>query len=54
MLHNVDFSKVLFLDIETVPEYYKFDDLSERGKELWAKKTRVLTRTRRQNSSRNL
>ena len=42
MLNNVDFSKVLFLDIETVPEYYKFKDLSERGKELWTKKTRFL------------
>ena len=42
MLHNIDFSKVLFLDIETVPEYYKFDELSERGKELWTKKTRFL------------
>jgi uncharacterized protein YprB with RNaseH-like and TPR domain len=42
MLNNVDFSKVLFLDIETVPEYYKFEELSERGKELWTKKTRFL------------
>ena len=42
MLHNIDFSKVLFLDIETVPEYHEFDELSERGKELWTKKTRFL------------
>ena len=42
MLNNVDFSKVLFLDIETVPEFYKFEELSERGKKLWTKKTRFL------------
>lgn len=42
MLENIDFSKVLFLDIETVPEYYKFTELPERGKELWTKKTRFL------------
>lgn len=42
MLSNIDFSKVLFLDIETVPEYYQFNEVPERGQELWAKKTRFL------------
>jgi predicted PolB exonuclease-like 3'-5' exonuclease len=42
MLNNLDLSKVIFIDIETVPVVYKFTDLNERGKELWSKKTRFL------------
>lgn len=42
MLNTIDLSKVIFLDIETVPVYYKFNDLSERGQELWEKKSRFL------------
>ncbi len=38
MLDNLNISKVLFLDIETVPQVYNFNDLDERGKELWEKK----------------
>ncbi|MBU1370908.1 MAG: ribonuclease H-like domain-containing protein [Bacteroidetes bacterium] len=38
MLYNLQFSQVLFLDIETVPASPKFDDLSERMQKLWVKK----------------
>ena len=36
---NLDFEKILFLDIETVPENEQFDALSEEMQELYAKKT---------------
>ncbi len=42
MLQGLDLSKVLFLDIETVPQVYDYKELPERGKELWDKKTRFL------------
>jgi len=35
MLETLNLENVLFLDIETVPEVYKFTDLSENKKELW-------------------
>ena len=34
--------KILFLDIETAPLHYDFDEMDERGKELWEKKSRFL------------
>lgn len=39
---NLDFEKILFLDIETVPETEHFDSLSEEMQELFAKKTSYL------------
>lgn len=39
MLKKVDLSKVLFLDIETVPDRENFDQLSDYRKELWAQKS---------------
>jgi len=36
---NIDFKKILFLDIETVPEVESFEDLSEIKQELYALKT---------------
>ena len=39
MLKKVDLSKVLFLDIENVPERENFDQLSDYRKELWAQKS---------------
>jgi len=42
MLENIDVSNILFLDIETVPGVQSYNDLPERGKELWAKKTRYI------------
>ena len=38
MLDNLRLDKVLFLDIETVPQTYNYNDLDERGKYLWEKK----------------
>lgn len=42
MLNKVQLDKILFLDIETVPEVYDFKDLDEKGKELFDAKTRFL------------
>ena len=39
MLKLIDTQKILFLDIETVPEKATFDELSETEKELFAAKT---------------
>lgn len=39
MLYNLQFSQVLFLDIETVSEKPKYEDLSDRMKKLWEKKS---------------
>ena len=36
---KTDFKNILFLDIETVPEFELFDDLSETKKDLFAQKT---------------
>ncbi len=38
--HIKDLSKILFLDIETVPAYQEFKELDERGAKLFADKTR--------------
>jgi len=38
MLKKIPYSKVLFLDIETVPEVGNWDELPEEWKNLWAKK----------------
>lgn len=39
MLENYDPTKILFLDIETVPQYASFDEISEKEGELWDKKS---------------
>jgi len=39
MLNKIKLENILFLDIETVPEVATFDELSEKKKELFAKKT---------------
>ena len=39
-----DFSKILFLDIETVSQEKEFDLLSEQMQKLWAKKAEQLKR----------
>lgn len=39
MLDKIDLKKILFLDIETVPEKEHFDELSSYRKELWAQKS---------------
>lgn len=42
MLEHIDIEKVLFLDIETVPEVYKYEDLDEKKKELWDAKSQFM------------
>lgn len=39
MLHKIHLENILFLDIETVPEVEKFEELSEKKQELFASKT---------------
>ncbi len=40
MLQHVPLEKVLFLDIETVPQHANYDEIGEHGQLLWDKKTR--------------
>lgn len=42
MLQNINYNKILFFDIETVPLTYEFKDLEERAQGLWDRKTRFL------------
>jgi DNA polymerase elongation subunit (family B) len=42
MLSSLDLSKVLFLDIETVPSFQNWDEVPERLKPLWEKKAATL------------
>lgn len=39
MLENLNFDKILFLDIETVPLVYNYDELTKVEKKLWNKKS---------------
>ena len=39
MLHKIDLKRILFLDIETVPEVERFDQLSEETQKLWDAKS---------------
>ncbi len=39
MLKTIPYKKILFLDIETVPQTDNWDNLSERTQQLWEKKT---------------
>ena len=39
MLHKIDLKRILFIDIETVPEVERFDHLSEETQELWDAKS---------------
>ena len=42
MLEKINLDKVLFLDIETVPQQYKYVDLDVKSKELFDAKTRFM------------
>jgi DNA polymerase elongation subunit (family B) len=42
MLKNIQIEKILFLDIETVPQTYAFEKLDEKSKELFEMKTRFM------------
>jgi len=44
MLNKVQVEKILFLDIETVPQTYEFNKLDEKTKELFELKTRFMQR----------
>jgi 3'-5' exonuclease len=44
MLNNLKLDKVLFLDIETVPQQSSYEDLSERMSGLWDKKAKQIVR----------
>ncbi|MGC4128740.1 MAG: 3'-5' exonuclease [Bergeyella sp.] len=39
MIQNIPLERVLFLDIETVPQYGNWEDVSETEQKLWDKKT---------------
>jgi len=42
MLNHVNIENILFLDIETVPQQYKFENLDDQVQYLWNNKTRFL------------
>ncbi|MEN0049411.1 MAG: 3'-5' exonuclease [Bacteroidota bacterium] len=44
MIEQIDLSKILFLDIETVSEQAEYEHLSDRFKTLWKKKCRSIIR----------
>jgi DNA polymerase elongation subunit (family B) len=48
MLEKVQLDKVLFLDIETVPQVYQFNTLDEKTKELFEAKTRFMQKEDKQ------
>ncbi|MGZ5264700.1 MAG: 3'-5' exonuclease [Kaistella sp.] len=41
MIHHIPLEKILFLDIETVPQAGNWQDLNETQQNLWDKKTRL-------------
>ena len=41
MLNSIPLEKVLFLDIETVPQYAEWDEMHESQQQLWDKKTKT-------------
>ena len=46
MIQNISLEKVLFLDIETVPNAGSWEDLSETEQKLWDKKLDIKEKTR--------
>ncbi len=42
MLHKAPFEKILFLDIETVPQCYHYNELTDEAKKLYEAKTKAL------------
>ncbi|MFM9943878.1 MAG: ribonuclease H-like domain-containing protein [Bacteroidia bacterium] len=44
MLDQLKLDNILFVDIETVPQYSKYDELTERWKALWDRKASFLAR----------
>lgn len=48
MLQNLDLTKILVLDIETVPQYPSFADVPEKWQHLWDKKAAFIKRNEEQ------
>ncbi|MCX6186744.1 MAG: 3'-5' exonuclease [Bacteroidetes bacterium] len=48
MIRHIDLTKILILDIETVPQYTSYSELPERWKELWKKKSAILKKEENQ------
>ncbi len=48
MIRHIDLTKILILDIETVPQYASYNELPERWKELWIKKSAILKKEENQ------
>jgi hypothetical protein len=48
MLSQIDLTKVLVLDIETVPQYPSFREVPERWQKLWEKKAATLKKEEQQ------
>ncbi|MES2726607.1 MAG: 3'-5' exonuclease [Bacteroidota bacterium] len=44
MLEQLDLTKVLIIDIETIPQYASFEELPDRWKELWIKKANTINK----------
>jgi predicted PolB exonuclease-like 3'-5' exonuclease len=51
MLQHIDLTKVLVIDIETVPQYPSYKDVPEHWQHLWDKKVAFLKRDESQGSS---
>lgn len=51
MLENISLENILFLDIETVPQYAAFDDVPEGEKEHWQRKSEFLKKIDTDNAS---
>lgn len=51
MLTHIGIDKILFIDIETVPCVYRFDDLDPKTQELYALKTRFIQEREEKNPS---
>lgn len=41
----IKLENILFLDIETVPQYAHYDELTDEWKQLWSKKAQIIGRT---------
>ena len=44
MENDIDLRRILFVDIETVPQQPSFDELSEEWQTLWLKKAKILSK----------
>ena len=51
MLQNLDLTKILVLDIETVPQYITYKEVPEKWQHLWDKKSAFIKRDESQTSA---